>query len=409
MPLNVAQTAVSGSHARFRVFVAGRRTGKTYLSVRELARFARNPNKKVLYVCPTYRMARDIIWEDLIKKLTRLRWVSKINETRLEISLVNGSKISLRGADNYDSLRGGGYDFVVFDETADIKPEAWTEVIRPALSAQKPPGSALFCGTPKGFNWFRDLYDNSKTDKDWESFLFTTLQGGNVPPEEIESARRDLDEKTFKQEYEASFETYSGVVYYSFKDENIKPRQLKEEDKVLYLGIDFNVSPVSCVVAVKDNELMHIIDEIIIYGSNTDELVEEIKNRYPNKKIMAFPDPAGIQRKTSASGKTDISILENAGFVVKYKKSHPRVRDRINAVNSKLCNSNKERMLLVDSKAKNTVKALRQHAYKEGTQIPNKDDGHDHVTDALGYMIEFMFPINKVTAKPNPFQQWGGM
>jgi hypothetical protein len=409
MPLNEAQKAVAESDKRFRVFVAGRRTGKTYLSVRELARFGRHPNKKVMYVAPTYRMCRDIIWDDLKNRLSELGWIAKTNESRLDIELVNGTKIFLRGADNPDSLRGAGYDFVVFDETADIKPEAWTEVVRPALSAQKPPGSALFCGTPKGFNWFKDLYDNAKTEDDWVSYQFTTLEGGNVPQSEIEAARRDLDEKTFKQEYEASFETYSGVVYYSFKDDNIQPRTITEEDKILYLGVDFNVSPISCVVAVKDEDVMHIVDEIVIYGSNTDELVEEIKNRYPTKKIMAFPDPAGIQRKTSASGKTDISILENAGFNVKYKRQHPKVRDRINAVNSKLCNTNKVRTLLVDSKAKHTIKALRQHTYKEGTLIPNKDDGHDHITDALGYMIDYLYPITKDLPAPKPFQQWGAI
>jgi len=409
MPLNAAQTAVASSNKRFRVFVAGRRTGKTFLSVRELAKAARHPNKKVLYVCPTYRMARDIIWEDLVSKLVKLKWVKKINETRLEINLVNGSKIALRGADNYDSLRGGGYDFVVFDETADIKPEAWFEVIRPALSAQKPPGSALFCGTPKGFNWFKDLFTNAKSDDDWDSFQFTTLDGGNVPPEEIESARKDLDEKTFRQEYEASFETYSGVIYYSFTDDNIQKRTLTAEDKMLYLLVDFNRNPMSGAIAVPTKNGLHCIDEIIIYGSNTDEMVEEVRNRYPTQKIVAFPDPAGIQIKTSAGGKSDISILENAGFVVKYKRKHPAVRDRINAVNSLLCNSHKERRLLFDPKCKHTIKSFRQQTYKEGTRIPDKDSGWDHATDAVGYGVEFLFPVNKEILDYNPNQQWGAI
>lgn len=404
--LNKAQTAVATSDKRFRVFVAGRRTGKTFLSVRELAKAARFPKKKVLYVCPTYRMARDIIWEDLVSKLTRLKWIKKINETRLEVSLINGSKIALRGADNYDSLRGGGYDYVVFDETADIKPEAWYEVIRPALSAQKPPGSALFCGTPKGFNWFKDLYDNGmRGDPDWEAFQFTTLDGGNVPEEEIEAARRDLDEKTFRQEYMASFETYSGVVYYSFSNENVNKPEIGEI-KQIYLGIDFNVNPMSCVVAIPTQNGLQVIDEIVIYGSNTEELVEEVRNRYPTQKVFAFPDPAGVQRKTSASGKTDISILENAGFVVRYKRQHPAVRDRINAVNSLLNNSKNERRLLISSNAKQLIKAFQRHTYKEGTLIPNKDDGFDHITDAIGYMIEYLYPVTKEITTP-PTMVWG--
>lgn len=407
MGLTNAQKQIFLDPKRFRVVSAGRRFGKSFLSVWEMAKVARHPNKKIFYIAPSYRMAKQIIWEDLKYQLAKRRWLKSVNETDLTVVLINDSKISLRSADNYDSMRGVSLDFVVFDEAAYMNMQVWTEVIRPALSDRQ--GSALFISTPKSLNWFKDLYDFAKTDDNWSSHSFTTLQGGNVPIEEIEAAKKDLDEKTFRQEYEASFETYSGVVYYAFGDENIVKRTITEDDKVLYCGIDFNVNPVSCVVTVPIENGFHQIDEINIYGSNTDELVEEIRNRYPTQKIVAFPDPAGAQNKTSASGKTDISILENAGFIVKYRRSHAKVRDRINAVNSKLCSTTKERKYLIDPKCKNTIKALRQHSYKEGTRIPNKDDGFDHITDALGYLIEYNYPITKEMPAPKPFQQWGAM
>lgn len=395
MPLNRAQQEVASSSARFRVFVAGRRTGKTALSIRELARYASQPNKKILYVAPTFQMCRDIIWKDIRERLGKLNWIQKTNESRLEIELVNGSLIALKSGNDPDNLRGSGYDFVVFDECADLKQEVWTEVVRPALSAQKPPGSALFCGTPKGFNWFKELYDQGKTsDAEWASWQFTTLEGGNVPVSEITAAKKDLDKRTFSQEYEASFETYSGIVAYNFSDKNIR-EFTDEEPKNLLIGMDFNVDPMSAVVMIKTQTGLHAIDEINIYGSNTNEMVDEIRNRYPNQSIMVFPDPAGAQRKTSASGKTDISILQNAGFTVKNRSRHPAVKDRINALNSVLRNTEGEHRFFIDPKCKQFIKSLRQHAYKEGTQIPDKNSGYDHIFDAGTYLIEYIFPVKR--------------
>ena len=400
MPLSEAQIQVAKSDARFRVVCAGRRFGKSILAIRELAKFAAQPNKKVMYVAPTYGMARNIIFDQLKQKLDDLRWIHKINETRMEIQLVNGSKIMLRGADNYDSLRGSGVDFLVMDEMADIKPEAWNEVLRPTLSAQKPPGSALFVGTPKGHNHFKDLFDLGAIDDDWESWAFTTIDGGNVSPEEVESAKRDLSQKVFNQEYLATFETYSGLIYYNFSMKDSIKTWEKEELKEVMLFCDFNVNPISGAVVIKTKTGLHIIDEIVIYGSNTDELAQEMRTRYPTQRILAFPDPAGAQRKTSAGGRTDISILQNAGFQVLYKPRHPAVKDRINAVNSLLLNTNGERRLFVDPKCKESIKSLSRHTYKEGTQVPNKSDGFDHMTDAIGYGVEYLFPVTRNLEKP---------
>lgn len=396
MPLNKAQTAVVASDARFKVFAAGRRTGKSYLSIRELARFARFPKKRVLYICPTYQMGRDIIWADLKERLGKLNWIAKTNESRLELTLVNESIISIKSGDNPDTLRGGGYDFVVFDETSDLKPELWFEVIRPALSAQNPPGSALFCGTPKGMNWFKGLYDLGRgQDPDWASYQYTTLEGGNVPESEIEAARKDLDERTFRQEYEAKFETYSGVIAYNFSEHNIVSKDIPNPAKQLIVGMDFNVSPSTAVIYHRDQNGLHAFDEIRMIGSNTDEMAQEIKNRYPSSQIVVFPDNSGTARKTSAGGRTDVSILQNAGFVVKTKSKNPPVRDRINAMNSLLLNANGDRRYTVDPKCKYLIQSLERYTYKPDTQIPEKRDGYDHMFDAATYPVEFLYPITR--------------
>ena len=189
--------------------IAGRRFGKTHLSIRCLCEAASQVDREVWYVAPTYKQAKMIVFKKLRKKLQDLRWVRKINETNLSFELKNGSTISLKGADNYDSLRGVGLDFLVLDEFADIDPEAWFETLRPTLADKM--GKALFIGTPKGMNWAKDLYDlHDEYPDEWAAFQFTTIEGGNVTEEEVLAARRSLDERTFRQEFEGTFETFSG-------------------------------------------------------------------------------------------------------------------------------------------------------------------------------------------------------
>jgi len=397
MILSDPQDAIYYADARFRVVVAGRRFGKTYLSTTELLRYAAlGRNRNVWYVAPTYKAAKDIAW-DMLKDEVPKGWIRKINESELSMRLVNGSTISLKGAEKPDNLRGRSVDFVVLDEFADMKPETWTEVLRPSLSDKQ--GHALFIGTPKGRNHFYDLWTQDLDD--WVSFQFTTLEGGNVPDYEIEAAKRDLDERTFKQEYEAAFVNYSGIIYYNFDRQDSVQSTLLGDDH-LHIGMDFNLDPMSAVVSIRDGSKLRIIDEIVIYGSNTDEMVDEIKQRYPNKRITIYPDPACKQRKTSAGGKTDLSILVNAGFAVKVRERHTSVRDRINSVNARLKTSDGERHLFVDPKCKQTIKSLERQTYKEGTSQPDKDSGYDHMNDALGYLVDYLYPIKREHDIPQP-------
>jgi len=395
MPLSKAQQTVAEDPTRFRVVVAGRRFGKTHLAIRELAYHAREPDRDVWYVAPTYKMARQIVWKKLKNKLTDLNWVTKTNETELTINLKNGSTIALKGADNYDSLRGVGLDFIVLDEFADIDADAWYETLRPTLSDKG--GKALFIGTPKGIgNWAYEIYQTSLDNPDaWKSYSFTTIDGGNVPLEEIEAAKQDLDERTFRQEYMATFETFSGRIYYAFDRMANTLKYIGNTPEVVYVGMDFNIDPMSAVVATRAGDTLHIIDEVRLFSSNTVEMVSEIKQRFPKSKVWVYPDPAGNQRKTSAGGQTDVTILANAGFVVKAPRVHTPVRDRINAVNSRLCDTIGIRRLFIDPKCKYTIEGLERQTYKEGSSQPDKDSGYDHMNDALGYMIDYLFPVRR--------------
>ena len=404
MALTKPQKKVISDQSRFRVLVTGRRFGKTFLAINELAKFASKPNQRVWYVAPTYRQAKAICWNVLKEKMIYHKWVKNINHSDLTITLKNNSQITLRGSDNEQSLRGVGLNFLCIDEFADVNKEAWFEVLRPTLSDTK--GHALFCGSPRGFgNWSYELFKQGETNKEWASFKYTTIEGGNVDKDEVEQAKQDLDIRTFQQEYEATFVNYSGMIYYNFNRQNNIIEKYEKETAVLHIGLDFNVDPMSAVVCIIVNETIIVVDEIQIYSSNTQEMCEEIRNRYNNKQIVVYPDPSARQRKTSAGGLTDLSILKNANFDVKCKNTAPLIRDRINAVNAKLKNVNGKNSLFIVKSCKNVIKSIERQIYKEGTHVPDKDSGYDHMNDALGYLIEFNFPLRRNFAPSQP-KRW---
>lgn len=407
MRLSQPQRIIADSNSRFKVVAAGRRFGKTFLSVREIAFRARIPNREVFYITTSYRAAKMIVWKPLKNRLLDLRWVSKINESELSILLKNGTTISLKGSEDPDKLRGVSLDYAVIDEAADCKLETlWGEIVRPALSDRQ--GGALFIGTPKGrSNPFYDLYTFALQTPDWSAFQYTTADGGFVPVEEIAAARQDMTEKQFKQEFLASFETDESRVAWSFdRKTHVIDHHNDVDTRVLHIGVDFNVNPITAAVAVQNGDTLTQIDEIKIYSSNTDELAEEIANRYPNSRITVYPDPAGAARKTSANGMTDHKILENRGFTVRAPRRHDPVKDRINAINARFTNSLNEHRLFVMANCKHTVESLEKHSFKPNTQIPDKDSGYDHMFDALSYMVAYLYPI-KTTQKVAEPGRWG--
>ncbi len=390
----IPQARVLRSDARFKVLNAGRRFGKTHLAIDfySFPRAVAIPNSLNWYIAPTYRAAKDIAWAEL-KRVVPQSYIIHKDETDLSIVIRNNATIGLKGADDPDSLRGPGLDTAVFDEAAFQKRAVW-EVVRPMLSDRL--GSALFISTPHGYNWFYDLYMSAKSKRNWEAFQFTTLDGGNVAPEEIEEARADLDPRMFRQEYEASFETLSGRVYYAFdRNENIK--QLDDNTALpLLVGMDFNVNPMSAAIAIKQGAQLHFINEIIIPNGNTELMAKTIRAKYgQNRIIRVYPDPTGNSRKTSAPvGQTDFTILRQAGFSVFAPSSPYPVADKINTVNAGLLNAAGARRIFIDARScPQLVKGWDGLTYKEGTSEPDKSLGLDHITDAAGYLTLWEMPM----------------
>lgn len=407
MPLSLKQQEIANCSTRFRCVLAGRRGGKTFLAMREVCRFASKPNSIVWMLANSRSQIKSLCWNKLKKKLGKLNWIRSTNETELTINLKNNSMICLKSAEQGDNLRGESLDFLCIDEFCDIDLDViFGQILRPALSDKR--GHALFTGTPKAGNQAaRDLYDKYLTNKSWASFSYTTADGGFVGQDEIEQARQDLSPKVFSQEYLANWENFAGIIFGEFGDHNIREVRKPTESEPIYIGMDFNVTPMSCVVGRQTKTGIEIYDEIYIDNSNTAEMISEIRSRYPANPITAFPDPAGVQRKTSAGGNSDIKLLESAGFVTRYHRQHPLVRDRINAGNSLFYKRpDSSTRFVIDPRCKKTIGCLKNWAYKTDSMVPDKNSGWDHGCDALTYMVQFLFPISKPTT-PTPPQRFG--
>ncbi len=207
------QQEVFKDTTRFKVVAAGRRCGKSRLSAVTLLIEALNcpEGSSVMYVAPTLGQARSIIW-DLLHDLGR-PVIKSSHVNNLEITLINGRKILVRGADNPDSLRGVSLTYLVLDECAFIKQDVWEKILRAALSDKK--GRALFISTPSGRNWFYDTFKlgQSGEDHEWKSWHKTTADNETIDPKEIEAAKRTLSSFAFKQEYLSSFDTSGADVF----------------------------------------------------------------------------------------------------------------------------------------------------------------------------------------------------
>ncbi len=207
------QQSVFQDTTRFKVVAAGRRCGKSRLSAVSLLIEGLNcpDGSAVMYIAPTLGQARTIMW-DLLHDLGR-PVIKSSHVNNLEITLINGRKILVRGADNPDSLRGVSLIYVVLDECAFVKEDVWQKIIRASLSDKK--GRALFISTPSGRNWFYDVFnlgkfedEEDRQDEEWKSWHYTTQDNETIDPKEIEAAKRTLSSFAFKQEYLSSFDTF---------------------------------------------------------------------------------------------------------------------------------------------------------------------------------------------------------
>jgi hypothetical protein len=399
--LHSAQAQVFHDPARFKVMVCGRRFGKTQALKAELITEAFTKPKSVIwYVAPTYKQAKRLMWTEL-KEVIPASFIKKTSEVELIMELKNGSKISLFGVDKPDGLRGSGINLLCMDEYQDFKPEIFEKVLYPTLTDRR--GRVVVAGTPKSYNLLYDLYmrgfDPAWRKDGWKSWQFVTADNPFIPKDEVEAARRNLDPKSFNQEFMASFETMQGKVYYAF-DRKLHGSTFLPFNPALpiWIGQDFNIDPMSSVVIQpQPSGEIWVVDELFLRNASTHELSEAIEQKFYRYKRMLeiYPDPAGAARGHTR-GESDLDILRQMGFKkIFYKRKHPLVADRINAVNRMFMTASGDTRMRVSSNCTHLIKSLEQTIYKEGTREVNKKLGTEHMADALGYPIEFRFPVQK--------------
>jgi len=303
-------------------------------------------------------------------------------------------------ADSIKSLEGFGRAWV---EEAHSLSDRSLRLLRPTIRA---PGSEL---------WFS--YNRESPDDAVDKFFAERAGNPNVrlvqatyrdnpflPPDMLQEAEDDLriDPEMYEHVWGGGyFLGGSGRVYAGFLNKPWPEGSIDEsiEDPgagELLVGIDFNVDPMSAVIAVRAVDECLVLDAIKIRSSNTAELADEVKERYPGRRYIACPDPSGNQRKTSAPvGETDLTILRRAGFEVRAPSAAPPVKDRINNTNNMLLDKKTgRRRCRVHPRAKYLVTGLSNLVYKKGTSQPEKgtttqpEKGkYGHVCAALGYLL----------------------
>ena len=316
------QQSVWDSKARFKVVAAGRRTGKSRLAAYLLIYYALQVKSgHVFYVAPTQGQARDIMWSNLIEIGHPVIKGSHINN--LQITLINGATISLKGADRPETMRGVSLKFLVMDEYADMKSSVWEQILRPALADQK--GTALFIGTPMGRNHFYDLYKYAelKEDSEYESWHFTSYDNPLLDPKEIDAAKKSMSSFAFRQEFMASFEAQGSEI---FKEEWVVFDDNEPNIGDYYVAIDMagfeqegtknkkSRLDNTAISIVKVNEFGWWVKEIV-YGRWTfEETANKIFEVVEEYEPMAVGIEKGIARQAIVSPLTDLMKRYNRYF-----------------------------------------------------------------------------------------------
>ena len=313
---------------RFIVCAAGRRCGKSRLAAWKLivkGLEANLPNSHVFYVAPTQGQARDIMWKLLIELGGPVIRASHINN--MQVTLINGATISLKGADRPDTMRGVSLYYLVLDEYADMKPEVFEEILRPALADQK--GGCLFIGTPKGRNHFYDLYKYAELTEDDPTFAawhFTSYDNETLDSEEIDVAKKSMSTHAFQQEFMASFKNQGSEM---FKEEWLSFGSKPRGDGDYYIAIDLagfqDVSKKKGKTSRLDNSAISIVfvDESgwfvddIIYGRWTlDETAKKIFQAVRDYKPLSVGIEKGISKQAVMSPIMDMMKRQNFYFRV---------------------------------------------------------------------------------------------
>lgn len=396
---------------RFPIVPAGRRSGKTERAKRFLARQALYyPNEKYFAAAPTYAQAKKIWWDDLKALTLSCLHVKQPSETELKIYIPNGTEIHIIGLDQPQRIEGINWTGGVIDEIADVRGDSLEANIMPALNTVNPtrPYYRAWCwfiGVPDGLNHYYDMaqYAINSGDPEWGYYHWTSDE--ILPPDVIESARRTMSPKQFKQEYQASFETASGRIYEDYGSHNLTDTVINP-DEPLYWSHDQNYTPLSSCISVMRDGKVYILDEIVLEGAvsrqSALEFVEKYKEHH-NKTVYIYGDPAGRAgekhgHKSDYDEIEDILRINGWKFERRVRHKHPSIKDRQNAVRAKILNAEGKTSLFVNpNTAEWCHKGLATVQLQEGSSYQeDQRNKYQHITTAIGYFIDWHFPMGRV-------------
>lgn len=401
--LHDKQLQVFNDESRFVIIAAGRRFGKTILALSKIITLAIQTKGRYWYIAPTYRQAEMIAWKILLRMIPE-EIIKRKNEVKLEIELVNGSEIALKGSDNEDSLKGVGLQFCVMDEYAFMKANVWQEIVRPMLTDTR--GKCLFIGTPKGKNHFYDLFIKGQRQEDgYSSYQFKTLDNPFIHSEEIADAKKQLNERYFKQEYEASFEDFTGIIWPEFKPSQhiIDPIFIPEYYEKLG-SIDPAITGTTAVLfgAVDEDGVIYVTGEYYEQNKRVSEISESIKG----KANVWYCDPAGNKKSISRNG-TLFSFFDEFND----HGIHPiNAQNEVNAGINRVAEYFKAGKIRIFNTCKNLISELEQYHWAEsretilGVSEPKPYKSYDHACDALRYMVMSRMTTEAVK-KPVTYEQ----
>lgn len=394
--LHQKQREIVQNKARFRVLLAGRRFGKTVLAVEEMIFNAvSKKDARIVYISPTFQSSRDIAWEQLKNRITKIDCL--LNESRLEVEIPNKfggkGKILLRSWDAIETLRGQFFDFIILDEVAQFRGfwNGWHEVLRPTLSDRK--GRAMFISTPKGFNHFYDLYNLENKDSDYKSFKFTTYDNPFIPKEEVDKAQEEMTEDRFAQEYLADFRKTEGLVYKEFNRQRHVTESFPETYIETILGVDFGyTNPAAIIPARVDGDSHYWIREEWYERGKTVEQIAERALSY--KSTKCYPDP------------------ENSEGCATLRKAGLNVRDANKAIVAGIDHVRelfKQGRIHIHPDCTNLIYELETYRYPDKRPDQNEPEKpikeNDHLLDALRYAL---FTSKPITFKRDPIFETHG-
>lgn len=393
---------------RHRAMFCGRRGGKTWLINQCVGEAACEspPGAITVYGGPSNVHAMELMWEPMSQWLWQHGVKHKARISKQRFNLPQGRKIYILGAENIDRIRGHKVYFFAGDEFAYWKKlmDAWRKAIRPALADYAGVGlyggRSLWGTTPagKGTEGY-EFFMAANEAPDWGVHSWHTTDNPWIDPEEVEAAKRELDEFSFRQEFEASWETFSDLAYYSFR-EDIHVKQQPELNLALPLKLcfDFNVNPTTLLLSQYDRkkQVNRFLREYSLNNSSTEDTVQLFCDDYEdNAQILdiRIRGDASGRARSSTTGRSDYQyvheILTKRGFVFKHEvpAKNPAIVDRLKHFNGWLKPVSGDHRVEVDPSCKDLIKDLATQGLKGRQPDPSNNLGHKG--DAAGYDIYF--------------------